>query len=42
MLKKVGDRRLPCLTSTVVLNHSPMLASVACQRGAQWCELDMH
>ena len=25
MLKRVGDRRHPCLTPTVVLNHSPML-----------------
>ena len=25
MLKRVGDRRLICLTPTVVLNHSPML-----------------
>ena len=25
MLKRVGDRRHPCLTLTVVLNHSPML-----------------
>ena len=27
MLKRVGDRRHPCLTPTVVLNHSPMLPS---------------
>ena len=25
MLKRVGDRRHPCLTPTVALNHSPML-----------------
>ena len=25
MLKKVGVRRHPCLSSTVVLNHSPTL-----------------
>ena len=25
LLKRVGDRRHPCLTATVVLNHSPML-----------------
>ena len=25
MLKRVGDKRHPCLTPTVVLNHSPML-----------------
>ena len=25
MLKRVGERRHPCLTPTVVLNHSPML-----------------
>ena len=25
MLKRVGDRRHPCLTPTVVLNHYPML-----------------
>ena len=25
MLKRVGDRRHPCLTPTVILNHSPML-----------------
>ena len=25
MLKRVGDRRHPCLIPTVVLNHSPML-----------------
>ena len=25
MLKRVGDRRHPCLTPTVVLNYSPML-----------------
>ena len=25
MLKRVGDRKQPCLSSTVVLNHSPML-----------------
>ena len=25
MLKRVGDRRHPCLTPTVVLNHSPVL-----------------
>ena len=25
MLKRVGDRRHPCLTPTVVLNNSPML-----------------
>ena len=25
MLKRVGDRRHPCLTPTVVLSHSPML-----------------
>ena len=28
MLKRVGDRRHPCLTPTVVLNHSPMLSFV--------------
>ena len=25
ILKRVGDRRHPCLPPTVVLNHSPML-----------------
>ena len=33
MLKRVGDGRHPCLTSTVVLNHSPMLPGVA-----GWCD----
>ena len=28
MLKRVGDRRHPCLTPTIVLNHSPMLPFV--------------
>ena len=26
MLKRVDDRRHPCFTPTIVLNHSPMLA----------------
>ena len=39
MSKLVGDRSHPCLTPTVVLNHSPMLpfiwtAGVACHRAA--------
>ena len=47
MLMRVGDRRHPYLTPTVVLHHSPMLpfiwtALVACHRAAQWCELDLH
>ena len=47
MIRSRGDRRHPCLTPTVVLNHSPMLsfiwtALVALSRAAQWCELDLH
>ena len=34
MLKRVGDRRHPCLTSTVVLNHSPMLPFIWTAHGA--------
>ena len=29
MLKRVGDRSHPCLTSTAVLNHSPMLPFIS-------------
>ena len=28
MLTRVGDRRHPCLTPTIVLNHSPMLSFI--------------
>ena len=45
MLKRLGDRRHPCLTLTVVLNHSPVLPFIwtaLCHRAAQWCELDSH
>ena len=35
MLKRVGDRRHPCLIPTVVLNHSPMLPFIWPGRVAQ-------
>ena len=46
MLKKVDDKRQPCLTPIVVLNllqwcHSSGLHLYPCRRAAQWRYLDL-